>query len=182
MSDLDDSFAKLLGSQPTEKQKEELYRVRDALGLKSNDALWLVVFVLQHYQNLYEKFPARIEDAARRTLQSFERDADARARAAAERASDQVERAAVTAAWNVVRKVETRVLLQWLSATLATCVVFLTGFAWLMYTEGEAAGKTKGEFTGYASGYEAARAEHIAAAAAASDRAKGSRIDPMRRR
>ena len=72
LSDLDDSFAKLLGTQPTDKDRQDLYRVRDALGLESNDALWLVLMALQHYQSQYETFPARIEDAARRTLQKFE--------------------------------------------------------------------------------------------------------------
>ena len=39
MSDLDDSFAKLLGRQPSDAERQNLYRVRDALGLKNNDAL-----------------------------------------------------------------------------------------------------------------------------------------------
>ena len=33
MSDLDDSFAKLLGRQPSDAERQSLYRVRDALGL-----------------------------------------------------------------------------------------------------------------------------------------------------
>jgi len=117
MSDLDDSFAKLLGTQATDKDRQDLYRVRDALGLKSNDALWLVLMALQHYQSQYEAFPARIEDAARRTLQKFENAADAMARAAADSARRQVMDAAVRAAWDVVRKVETRERLKWISIT-----------------------------------------------------------------
>ena len=53
MSDLDDSFAKLLGRQPSDAERQSLYRVRDALGLKNNDALWLVLMALQHYQGQY---------------------------------------------------------------------------------------------------------------------------------
>jgi hypothetical protein len=41
MSELDDSFAKLLGRQPSDAERQQLYTVRDALGLKNNDALWL---------------------------------------------------------------------------------------------------------------------------------------------
>ena len=37
MSELDDSFARLLGRQPTDKERQALYRVRDALRLKSTD-------------------------------------------------------------------------------------------------------------------------------------------------
>ena len=88
----------------------------------------------------------------------------------------------MAAAWNVVRKVETRVLLQWLAATFVACATVLLGFGWFMYTEGQTAGKKAGEFTGYASGYEAAKAENAAAPAETSDRAKGSRTDSRRRR
>ena len=48
MSDLDDSFAKLLARQPTDAERQRLYQVRDALGLKNNDALWLVLMALEH--------------------------------------------------------------------------------------------------------------------------------------
>lgn len=140
MSDLDESFAKLLGTQATDKDRQDLYRVRDALGLKSNDALWLVLMALQHYQSQYEAFPARIEEAARRTLQKFENVANARATAAAEGASRQVMDAAARAAWDVVHKVETRERLKWFSTTLATCVLGLIAFAAFMYAMGRDAG------------------------------------------
>ena len=68
MSDLDDSFAKLLGRQPSDAERQSLYRVRDALCLKNNDALWLVLMALQHYQGQYEKFPQAIAQAAKDTL------------------------------------------------------------------------------------------------------------------
>jgi hypothetical protein len=158
VSELEDSFAKLLGAQPSDKDRQDLYRVRDALGLKSNDALWLVLMALQHYQSQYELFPARIEDAARRTLQKFETAADATARAAAEAARRQVADAAATAAWDVVRKVETRERLKWLASTIATCVLCLTGLAWFMHAKGWDAGYG----LGYISGYQAARDENAA--------------------
>jgi len=47
--------------------------VRDALGLKSNDALWLVLMALQHYQSQYEKFPGRIGRGAKDTAEVRER-------------------------------------------------------------------------------------------------------------
>ncbi len=170
MSELDESFAKLLGTQPSEKERQDLYRVRDALGLSSNDALWLVLMALQHYQSQYEKFPARIEAAAQRTLQKFENAADARARAAADSARLQVTNAAATAAWDVVRKVEARERLKWFSTTLATCAVCLTGLAWFMHAKGTAAGYG----VGYASGYEAAKDEKAAASWTASPEGKAA--------
>ena len=70
MSELEESFAKLLGRQPSDTERQKLYRVRDALGLKNNDALWLLIMVLEHYQNLYESIPERIEAAAKRAARS----------------------------------------------------------------------------------------------------------------
>jgi hypothetical protein len=70
MSELDDSFAKLLGRQPTDTDRQSLYRVRDALGLKNNDALWLVLIALQHYESLYANIPASIKDAANKAAHS----------------------------------------------------------------------------------------------------------------
>lgn len=170
MSDLDDSFAKLLGTQPTDKDRQNLYRVRDALGLKSNDALWLVLMALQHYQSQYEAFPARIEDAARRTMHRFEHAADAQAKAAAESARQQVTDAATRAAWDLVRKVETRERLKWISIAIATCILCLATFAVLMHTMG----KDEGKAIGYASGYEAAKDERAAASWAATAEGKAA--------
>ena len=70
MSELDDSYAKLLGRQPTDAERQNLYRVRDALGLKNNDALWLVLMALQHYENIYASIPASIKDAADKAAHS----------------------------------------------------------------------------------------------------------------
>lgn len=65
MSELEASFTKLLGRQPTDADRQQLYRVRDALQLKDNDALWLVLMALQHYQTLYAGIPDSISEAAR---------------------------------------------------------------------------------------------------------------------
>ena len=43
----EEAFAKLLGRQPSEKERERLYRVRDALGIQENDAFWYIVMTLE---------------------------------------------------------------------------------------------------------------------------------------
>lgn len=60
MANLDKSFAKLIGRQPSEAEVKNLYRVRDALGLKENDALWLILMALESYDSLYRKYPEMI--------------------------------------------------------------------------------------------------------------------------
>jgi len=59
-----DAFARLLGRQPSDSERERLFRLRDVLGLHGNDALWLVLAALQYHVTLYEAIPGRIERAA----------------------------------------------------------------------------------------------------------------------
>ena len=45
---------KLLGREPSGPELAEFVRVRDALGLRDNDALWLVLLALQHQRRQFE--------------------------------------------------------------------------------------------------------------------------------
>ena len=113
MSDLDDSFAKLLGRQPSDAERQSLYRVRDALGLKNNDALWLVLMALQHYQGQYEKFPQAIAQAAKDTLVNFKVTADATVKASAEAAKADLAQAVAAAAQEVAHNTSAKQMWQW---------------------------------------------------------------------
>jgi hypothetical protein len=93
MSELDESFAKLLGRQPTDTERQSLYRVRDALGLKNNDALWLVLIALQHYESLYANIPASIKDAASKAAHSAAAQAQAEVNSAVSKLIPTVESA-----------------------------------------------------------------------------------------
>ena len=61
MSELASAFEKLTGRQPTDADVQRLYRVKDALRLGNNDALWLLLIALDYHQSLYEQIPAQIE-------------------------------------------------------------------------------------------------------------------------
>lgn len=63
---LDDGFARVLGRQPSARERERLHRLRDEIGIKTNDALWVVLIGLQYHVTLYEAIPARIEQAVER--------------------------------------------------------------------------------------------------------------------
>jgi hypothetical protein len=62
-------FAKLNGRQPCELERERLYRLRDALGLRDNDAFWSIVMALEHYDALLRQYPATIAAEAEKTLE-----------------------------------------------------------------------------------------------------------------
>jgi hypothetical protein len=83
---VESAFAKVIGREPSEKEREHLYRVRDALGLSENDAFWYIVITLEHYDALYREYPRIIEDAAARTIESAREAFAAAARLEAARA------------------------------------------------------------------------------------------------
>jgi hypothetical protein len=62
MLDLDATFEKLLGRPPSEKAVLSVYRVKNALNIRDNDALWLVLMALEFYDTLYRKYSAVIAE------------------------------------------------------------------------------------------------------------------------
>jgi hypothetical protein len=70
---VEEAFAKVLGRQPSEVERGRLYRIREALGLRDNDAFWYIVLVLEHYDSLYRDYPSQIRDEARKTIEQARR-------------------------------------------------------------------------------------------------------------
>ena len=70
---VEEAFAKVLGRQPSEVERGRLYRIRDALGLRDNDAFWYIVLVLEHYDSLYRDYPSQIRDEVRNTIEQARR-------------------------------------------------------------------------------------------------------------
>jgi len=156
MSDLDDSFVKLLGRQPSDAEQQSLYRVRDALGLKNNDALWLVLMALQHYQWQYEKFPQAIAQAAKDTLVNFKATADATVKASAEAAKADLAQAVAAAAQEVAHNTSAKQMWQWATGCISVAFLCLGLFGWYMHEFGYK--------SGLGAGYTEAKDEKAAAA------------------
>jgi hypothetical protein len=66
---LTSSFERVLDKKATDEEVRRLYEVKEALKLDDNDAMWVVLFALEHYDGLYREYPARIAEEARRTLE-----------------------------------------------------------------------------------------------------------------
>jgi hypothetical protein len=108
------SFERMLGRAATERERDQLRRVQAELGLKENDALWLVIFALQYYEGLYRQFPKAIAAEAQRVLLETRVAAEATIRAGAESAKADLAKAIATAARDVARDVARRQMMQWL--------------------------------------------------------------------
>jgi len=160
MSELDDSFSKLLGRQPNDAERQQLYKVRDALGLKNNDAIWLVLMALQYYQDQYEIFPNLIAQAAKDTLVNFKSTADAMVKASAEAAKADLAKAVALAAHEVAHNTSAKQMWQWAGGCIAVAFLCVGLFGWYMHSSGHDGGYN----SGYGVGYSEAKDEKAAAA------------------
>ncbi len=144
MGELDDSFTALLGRQATDREKQALYRVRDALKLKATDAVWLLLMALQHYETLYESFPARIGETAREVTRTVRETALAEAQSAAAQTKKALAEAVREAAVASAKRAAGAQLWKWVSiaATTATMSIGITG--WWQFGRGERAGIATG--------------------------------------
>jgi hypothetical protein len=85
---VEDMFAKLVGRQASEAERTRLYRLRDALGLRDNDAFWGIVMALEHYDAFFRQYPAELAEQTGRCIEN----ARAAFAVAAEREAARVER------------------------------------------------------------------------------------------
>jgi len=107
------SFERLLGRAATERERDQLRRVQTELGLRENDALWLVLFALQYYDGLYRQFPKAIAAEAQRVLSETRATAEATIRAGAESAKADLAKAIAATARDVARAAARRHMTQW---------------------------------------------------------------------
>ena len=143
MSDLSTSFEKLLGRQPTDAEVHKLYSVRDALELKNNDALWLVLMALQHYETSYEQMPKAIEAAAASVLTKVKTTADTTMKASAESFKADMARAVASVAQDVARDTSRKQMWQWAGGAVGVAFLTLGLVSWGAFTKGAESGRAE---------------------------------------
>lgn len=159
MSDLDDSFSKLLGRQPSDAERQQLYNVGQALGIKNNDALWLILLALQYHQTQYSEFPALIQEAARDTLKNVKEAADAAMGASAGEAKAAMAEAVADAAQKVANNTSKKQMWKWAAGCIVISFLCVGIFGWYMHSTAYKAGLN----SGYGAGYAEAKDEKAAA-------------------
>ena len=136
MNELGNSFTQLLGRQPSDAEKQALYRTKDALGIKNNDALWQVLIALQFYQTQYEKMPTEIARVVDEVTTGARATAKAEAHAAMQAVKAELMKAVANSASKVADKVAGKEKAQW----IAVCFVVVTGClgvtGWYAYQAG----------------------------------------------
>ena len=145
MRELDDSFTALLGRQPSDTEKQHLHQVKTALGLRNNDALWLLLIALEHYHRLYEEVPGRIEEITRRTLYGIQETAETAMREAAAIAKMELTKAVAATAQTVAQDTATRQKWRWLTVGVGAVALALLVAAGAGYWLGKDAGLAESE-------------------------------------
>lgn len=122
------AFEKLLGDC-TDEERQKIYRMKDALGLQSHDALWIVLFALQHHHRLYEKIPAQIEHASIESSKTAAYRAQAQINQAVAHLVPTVEAGVKNAAEQAMRQVAlTNSAFTLVSAAMVAGVILVIGF------------------------------------------------------
>ena len=67
---VEEAFAKVVGRQASHEERARLYRLRDALGLRDNDAFWSIVMALEHYDSFFRAYPEKLAEQTARTIES----------------------------------------------------------------------------------------------------------------
>jgi hypothetical protein len=67
---MDTCFERLVGRPMGETERARLYRLRDVLGLRDNDAFWAIIMALEHYDALFREYPERLARVTERTIEN----------------------------------------------------------------------------------------------------------------
>jgi hypothetical protein len=144
VADLEDNFAKLIGCTPTDKERQNLYRVRDALNAKPTDSMWMVFMALEHYETLYEEIPGKIATSAREVVAGVRSAAEAEAAAARAETAKVLMRAVHEAAVKSTKQAAGAYLAKWASIGVAIVAVAGALSCWGAFRHGEKAGRAVG--------------------------------------
>jgi hypothetical protein len=149
MSSVEDSFTKLLRMQPSDQEKQTLLRTRDALNLKNNDALWLVLIVLGHYETLYSRFPSLIEKAAASVTERVKAAAEAELKAATARTHAELAKSVAQTANDIADHAASAKRSTWFAVAFTVAASMLMGIGVGMFRVGVSSGRSAGEHEGY---------------------------------
>ena len=151
MADLEDAFKQYLDRQPTDGERQRLYRARDTLNIKPTDAVWRLLMVLEYYQTMYEKIPHQIADAARNATETIRVTAEAQAKAAREETKKGLMKAVAEAVQATAKQFARAEHFKWVSAAVSIVAITVLAVGW-----GE---NRRGQAQGFAAGESSAKAE-----------------------
>lgn len=160
MNDIGDSFGRLLGRQPSDRERQQLYRIRDELGIKNNDALWMVLIALQYHQTMFDRHPELIKKFVAETLLDIRQTADKAMAASAAEAKAALADAVAATANDVARMTTLRMTATQIGLVAIACCAIVGSYTLLLHGKAFDAGYS----SGYGAAYTQANDEKAAAA------------------
>lgn len=152
---IETTFYSIYKRDPSPEETNEFNRIAKELGIRDNDAIWAVAFLLGHYIELAKHMPERIEKLVAQSLSAHARGLD-KAREAAEkefavirsRVEETITDAVVTsaqqeiatAAQAVARHTARKSWLQWLGGAAVVGMILIAGAFYCGYAIGNRAG------------------------------------------
>lgn len=143
---IDLAFHAVYGRNPNAEETSRFNRLAKELGIRDNDAIWAMVFLLGHHLDLASQMPTQIERLAARSLEQYtsallrsRKSAEAELLATKARIEENVSHVVVAsaqreiarAAQSVARDTARRSWLQWLgSASVIGMLLFGGAFYW----------------------------------------------------
>lgn len=151
-----ESFERIWKREATAEEAERLHLVQSTLGVRDNDAIWVVMIALEHYQQLYQAMPRQIEEAGRTAIGEVRQTAERVANTAAQLAHNDLVASLGDAVNAVAASAARKQQWVWLAAGIGVAAIALALTSVLTYQQGKEAGKE--------AGYREARVEGAAAA------------------
>ena len=152
---IESAFGSIYGRAPSPEETSKFNRIAKELGIRDNDAIWAVAFLLGHYIDLAKRMPTEIEKRAAESVRAYSRLLDQKREAAQtelslvkSRIEENISRTVVesaqreisAAAQKVARHTARKSWLQWLGGAVVAGMLLVAGaFCW-GYKTGNACG------------------------------------------
>jgi ElaB/YqjD/DUF883 family membrane-anchored ribosome-binding protein len=152
---LDTAFVTVYGREPKPEETNRFNKLAKELGIRENDAVWSLVFLLGQHLEMTEAIPERIRSEAELTLAKFQSAVQKRNETAEvelnaikarieERISKSIvasaEREIARSAQAVARHTASKSWLQWLGLASIIGMLILAGACWWGYSTGQRSG------------------------------------------
>lgn len=154
MKTLEDSFTVLLGKQPSDAERQALFRARDAFNIKNNDSLWLLLIILGHYETLYSKVPALIVASVASVSEKARTAAEVEFRAAGARVRSELAQSVAQAAREISDCTAHSRRSRWVAACFIIAASTLIAIGGLAFGAGRRSGFDEGKLRGYSTAYD----------------------------
>lgn len=142
--DLEAAFTALRGRAPNDSEIKNIYRIRDALGLRDNDALWIVLLSLEYYRGEFEAMLVKNAEASKRSNELSQATAIAISEAEMQKRLTKEAEVIASLAKDVARATAGRSFMQWAIAAAIVALVSLSAAGWLGWYSGHKAGYAEG--------------------------------------